>query len=102
MVWPSVATCRVQRVPADSRPSYEELSAEVGEFRSIVERLTARLDMLEAENAQLRAENAELKRRLGMNSRNSAKPPSTDSPFAKPAPRLPEFVGLGGREAFPG
>jgi regulator of replication initiation timing len=89
-------------VPADSRPSYEELSAEVGEFRSIVERLTARLDMLEAENAQLRAENAELKRRLGMNSRNSAKPPSTDSPFAKPAPRLPEFVGLGGREAFPG
>jgi Family of unknown function (DUF6444) len=44
-----------------------------------VERLTARPDMLEAENAQLRAANAELKRRLGMNSRNSVKPPSTDS-----------------------
>jgi putative transposase len=44
-----------------------------------VERLTARPDMLEAENAQLRAANAELKRRRGMNSRNSVKPPSTDS-----------------------
>jgi hypothetical protein len=52
-----------------------------------VERLTARPDMMEAENAQLRAENAELKRLLGMNSRNSAKLPSTDSPFAKPALR---------------
>jgi Family of unknown function (DUF6444) len=32
----------------------------------------------------LRAEVAELKRQLGMNSQNSSKPPSTDSPFAKP------------------
>ncbi|WP_246633870.1 DUF6444 domain-containing protein, partial [Pseudonocardia nigra] len=37
--------------------------------------------------AQLRGEVAELKRRLGMNSRNSSKPPSSDSPFVKPAPR---------------
>ena len=42
--------------------------------------LTARLVALEAENA-------ELKRRLGLDSRNSSKPPSTDSPFVKPAPR---------------
>ena len=30
---------------------------------------------------------AELKRQLGLNSRNSSKPPSSDSPFVKPAPR---------------
>ncbi len=36
---------------------------------------------------ELRAENAELKRQLGQDSRNSSKPPSSDSPFAKPAPK---------------
>jgi transposase len=30
---------------------------------------------------------AELKRRLGQNSRNSSKPPASDSPFTKPAPK---------------
>jgi hypothetical protein len=53
---------------------------ENGELRALVERLTARLDALESENAELR-------RRLGQNSRNSSKPPSSDSPFVKPAPR---------------
>lgn len=36
---------------------------------------------------QLEAEVAELKRQLGQNSRNSSKPPSSDSPFTKPAPK---------------
>ena len=36
---------------------------------------------------QLRAENAELTWQLAQNSRNSSKPPSSDSPFAKPAPK---------------
>lgn len=36
---------------------------------------------------QLEAEVAELKRQLGQNSRNSSRPPSSDSPFAKPAPK---------------
>ena len=35
----------------------------------------------------LRAEVADLKRQLGQNSRNSSRPPSSDSPFTKPAPR---------------
>jgi len=35
----------------------------------------------------LRAENAELRRQLGQDSRNSSRPPSTDSPFDKPAPK---------------
>lgn len=36
---------------------------------------------------QLESEVAELRRQLGLNSRNSSKPPSSDSPFVKPAPR---------------
>jgi transposase len=61
---------------------------------SDVGELLARLAVLEAELAranamisELRAENAELRRRLDMDSRNSSKPPSTDSPFVKPAPK---------------
>ena len=45
------------------------------------------IDELRARVAALEAENAELKRRLGMNSANSSKPPSSDSPFVKPAPK---------------
>ena len=36
---------------------------------------------------ELRAENAEMRRQLGQSSRNSSKPPSSDSPFVKPAPK---------------
>jgi transposase len=67
-------------VPADSRPSYEQLAAENAALRAV-------LDELRSEVAALRAENAELRRRLGLDSRNSSKPPSSDSPFAKPAPK---------------
>ena len=37
--------------------------------------------------AAVRDEVAELKRQAGQNSRNSSKPPSSDSPFTKPAPK---------------
>jgi transposase len=60
-------------VPASRRPSYEELAALVG---------------WQAEQiGLLRAEVAELRRQLGQNSRNSSKPPASDSPFVKPAPK---------------
>jgi len=52
-------------VSAGRRPSYEELVAENGELRSLVEQLTARLDAVEAELAAV-------KRQLGLNSSNSA------------------------------
>ncbi len=60
-------------VPADRCPSYEELAA---------------LAIRQAEQIeQLKTEVAELRRQLGQNSRNSSKPPSSDSPFVKPAPK---------------
>jgi transposase len=40
---------------------------------------------LRREDAVLRAENAELRRRLGLNSTNSSKPPSSDG-LSKPPP----------------
>ncbi len=43
-----------------------------------------RCDQLEAELATVKAELAEIKRRLGMNSRNSSRPPSSDG-LAKPS-----------------
>jgi transposase len=59
-------------VSGDPRPSYEDLAAEVVELPALVARLTARLDAVDAENADLRC-------RLGQDSRNSCAPPSKDS-----------------------
>lgn len=42
---------------------------------------------LRAELAELRRENEELREKVGKNSRNSSKPPSTDPPWQKPAPK---------------
>ncbi|MEN3270781.1 IS66 family transposase [Pseudonocardia sp.] len=53
----------------------------------------------------LRAEVAELRRQLGQNSRNSSRPPSSDSPFVKPAPKsLRRGSGRkpGGQDGHPG
>ena len=60
-------------VADDPRPSYEELAALVAVQAKRI--------------AELEAEIAELRRQLGQNSQNSSKPPSTDSPFTKPAPK---------------
>ena len=67
-------------VPDDRRPSYVELAAENAALREAIEDLQAIV-------RGLRAEVAELRRRLDQDSSNSSKPPSTDSPFAKPAPK---------------
>lgn len=48
------------------------------------EELTALIAALRAENAALKARIAELERRLGLNSSNSSKPPSSDG-VKKPA-----------------
>ncbi len=66
----------------------------VAELTAQIDLLSARVAALEAENAALRAENAalkaenrELRARLGTNSRNSGKPPSSDGPGVKPHPK---------------
>ena len=76
---------------ADRRPSYEELA-------ELVVRQAERIEQLEAEVADLR-------RQLGQNSTNSSRPPSSDSPFTKPAPKsLRRRTGRkpGGQPGHPG
>jgi len=66
----------------------------VGQLEALAERITA----LEAENAALRA-------RLGTNSRNSGKPPSSDGPGVKPHPqslRTPTERKTGGQRGHVG
>jgi len=78
-------------VSADRRPSYEELA-------ELVVRQAERIEQLEAEVADLR-------RQLGQNSTNSSRPPSSDSPFTKPAPKsLRRRTGRkpGGQPGHPG
>jgi transposase len=82
----------------DGHPSYDELAALVVAQAQVIE-------LLRSEVTQLRAENAELKRRLGMDSTNLSKPPSSDSPFVKPAPKsLRRASGRkpGGQPGHPG
>ncbi len=61
-------------------PSYDELAALVVQQAQVIAELRERVSVLEAENA-------DLKRRLGTDSTNSSKPPSSGSPFTKPAPK---------------
>jgi transposase len=78
-------------VSVGPRPSYQELAAlVVGQAEQI---------------ARLETEVAELRRQLGQNSRNSSRPPSSDSPFVKPAPKsLRRKSGRkpGGQQGHPG
>lgn len=63
----------------------EELIALVLSLQERLEKAEARASAAEARVAVLEKENAELRARLGKNSSNSHKPPSSDSPFkAKP------------------
>ena len=76
---------------AESKPSGDELLALIGALR--------------AENASLKARIAELERRLGLNSSNSGKPPSSDG-LRKPVrvKSLREGLGKprGGQKGHPG
>lgn len=56
----------------------EVLAALPPDVAEIIRAMADRIAALEARVVELETENAELKRRLGMNSSNSSKPPSTD------------------------
>jgi transposase len=51
---------------------------------ALIDELRQEIAALRAENALLKQENAELRRRLGKDSSNSSKPPSSDGPAKKP------------------
>jgi transposase len=68
-----------------------ELSDDIQELKQIIAQLLERISQLETENTQLKAENEQLRRRLGLKSHNSHKPPSSDGLAKKPA--LPKVSG---------
>lgn len=53
----------------------------------LVGTLTEQVERLTADVSELRAENEELRGRLGTDSHNSSKPPSSDGPGSKPHPK---------------
>ena len=63
-----------------------EQAGVIGELEAQVEQFARVIDQLVARNEVLTAEVVELRRRLGLNSRNSSKPPSSDG-VRKPPPR---------------
>ncbi len=72
---------------------------------ALIYALLDQVEGLQAEVAALRAETAELKRRLGLDSSNSGKPPSSDGYRKKPSPQnLREKTGRksGGQEGHKG
>lgn len=61
-----------------------ELERRINSALATIDELTKRAAELETEIAHLKIENADLKRRLGMDSNNSSKPPSSDGFRKKP------------------
>jgi transposase len=59
----------------------------VAEFTAHLDSVSAHLDSVTARVATLEAENAALRAKLGTDSHNSSKPPSSDGPEVKPHPQ---------------
>jgi transposase len=85
-------------VSEQPRPSYEDLDALARLRAERVGELEQRLAELEERVGRLAAENEELRRRLGSNSSNSSRPPSSDSPYGKPKPKRSGMRGRSGRK----
>jgi transposase len=90
--------------PADDTPCGDNAPATAGSD-AVIQALQAENARLRAENAALTARLAELERRLGLNSSNSSKPPSSDG--LKKPPRVsslrePTGKTTGGQTGHPG
>jgi len=80
----------------------KRLSEEVARLRQENAALRQENTQLHQDNERLKNRVAELERRLGQNSRNSSKPPSSDPPSAPPrAPRVPSGRKPGGQPNHP-
>jgi len=66
----------------------------LSELTAQVETVADRVAAVERANATLRTENAALRARLGTTSHNSSKPPSSDGPGVKPAPKSQRVVSV--------
>jgi len=92
-------------VPQRPPPSYEDLKAlvalqagRIGELEALLGSRDVRIDALEELVGQLVADNEELRRRLGSDSSNSSRPPSSDSPYDKPKPKPSGMRGKSSRK----
>jgi transposase len=79
-----------------------ELEAKIDALSKALDKALARISELEAENAQLRGENTELRARLGQNSQNSSRPPSSDPPGTPREPKGPTGRARGGQPGHKG
>ena len=84
---PSLREQRWRRTPTAPREWWGWSSVLVAGFGEQLERVVARVAVLEAENAALRSENQALRGRLAKDSHNSSKPPSSDGPAPKRVPK---------------
>jgi len=66
-------------------------------LHALIAELRRELAALKRENAALKQENAELRRRLGLDSSNSSKPPSSDGPAKKPRAETSRNKSLRGK-----
>ena len=76
---------------------------EVTRLIALVETLRSEVQRLSARVSELEAENRELKARLGVDSSNSSKPPSTNPPWVKPpSKKKPSGKKAGGQPGHAG
>ena len=77
------------------------LERRVEELEKLLAAALERIRVLEADNAELRAENAAFRDRLGLSSRNSSKPPSSDPPNVERPTKPPTGRKPGGQPGHP-